>query len=331
MGSHDLWARNRKAVCDAARFPWSCVNYICSRKTLEIAFLDLFISKFSGGGHASDPSPPQLAAWYPRLLISYPRQLEILVTALIQYQLTGDPTTGSHSVRRAQSYILRAASSSTVVWPGKYVELDVPPDLGEDCVLALQPRSDAPMPKNTSCFWPEPQILEAVGTKIRLVNTSDEPKAIGRHEHLSQVLHTASVPLPAPILASTNPTLPVQPKSSGPFSSTVSVDPDNSLPEDTRLQFQQLLLKYDSVFDPDISSGYNGAAGPIQATVNIGPVQPPQRKGRVPQYSRNQLSELQAKFEELEQAKVFRRPEDIGITVEYLNPSFLVKKPSGSH
>ena len=58
---------------------------------------------------------------------------------------------------------------------------------------------------------------------------------------------------------------------------------------------------------------------------------PPQRKGRVPQYSRNQLVELQAKFDELEQAQVFRRPEDLGITVEYLNPSFLVKKPSGGH
>ena len=61
----------------------------------------------------------------------------------------------------------------------------------------------------------------------------------------------------------------------------------------------------------------------------MGPVQPPQRKGRVPQYSRDKLVELQQKFDELEQCQVFRRPEDIGITVEYLNPSFLVKKPSG--
>ena len=61
----------------------------------------------------------------------------------------------------------------------------------------------------------------------------------------------------------------------------------------------------------------------------MGPVQPPQRKGRVPQYSRDKLVELQEKFDELEQCQVFRRPEDIGVTVEYLNPSFLVKKPSG--
>jgi len=36
-------------------------------------------------------------------------------------------------------------------------------------------------------------------------------------------------------------------------------------------------------------------------------------------------------FDKLEQAKVFRHPEDLGITVEYLNHSFLVKKPSGGH
>ena len=79
------------------------------------------------------------------------------------------------------------------------------------------------------------------------------------------------------------------------------------------------------VFNPAVV-GYNGIADPVQASVNMGPVKPPQRKGRVPQYSRNKLVELQQKFGELEQCRVFRRLEDIGVTVEYLNPSCLVKK-----
>ena len=58
----------------------------------------------------------------------------------------------------------------------------------------------------------------------------------------------------------------------------------------------------------------------------MGPVQPPQRKGRVPQYSCDQLDLLQTKFDELEAQGVFRRPEDLKVVVEYLNPSFLVKK-----
>ncbi len=61
----------------------------------------------------------------------------------------------------------------------------------------------------------------------------------------------------------------------------------------------------------------------------MGPVQPPQRKGRLPQYGKDRLGELQDKFDELESLGVFKRPEDIGVTVEYLNPSFLVKKSNG--
>jgi hypothetical protein len=62
--------------------------------------------------------------------------------------------------------------------------------------------------------------------------------------------------------------------------------------------------------------------------MNMGP---PQRKGRLPLYSRSKLVELQDKFDELERQGVFARPENLGITVEYLNPSFLVKKPAGGH
>ena len=68
-------------------------------------------------------------------------------------------------------------------------------------------------------------------------------------------------------------------------------------------------------------SGYNGAAGPFEAVVNMGPVQPPQRKCRLPQYAPNKLVELQHKFDELESLGIFQPPENLGITVEYLNSS----------
>ena len=63
----------------------------------------------------------------------------------------------------------------------------------------------------------------------------------------------------------------------------------------------------------------------------MGPVQPPRRKFRLTQYARNQLVELQNKFDELETMGVFVRPEDVPVNVEYLNPSFLIKKRSGGH
>ena len=87
--------------------------------------------------------------------------------------------------------------------------------------------------------------------------------------------------------------------------------------------------KYDEVFDPQFR-GYNGAAGKYEAYVNIGPVQPTQRKWRLPQYNKSNLMELQQKCDDLEDLGVLRKPEDIDIVAEYLNLSFLVKKPSGN-
>ena len=63
--------------------------------------------------------------------------------------------------------------------------------------------------------------------------------------------------------------------------------------------------------------------------MNVGPVMPPQRKDRLPQYPPNPLELLQTQSNELETIGVFKKLEDLGITVEYLNPSFLVKKGSG--
>ena len=44
---------------------------------------------------------------------------------------------------------------------------------------------------------------------------------------------------------------------------------------------------------------------------------------------RDQLDLLQNKFDELEAQGIFHRPEDLKVVVEYLNPSFLVKKRNG--
>ena len=94
--------------------------------------------------------------------------------------------------------------------------------------------------------------------------------------------------------------------------------------------FQDLHDVYDEVFDLEIK-GYNGCAGSFETQVNMGPVEPPQRKGRLPQYARNKLVELQDKLDQLEELGVFKRPEDVGVSIEYLNPSFLVKKQSGGN
>ncbi|KAL9978907.1 hypothetical protein ACROYT_G016491 [Oculina patagonica] len=256
----------------------------------------------------------------------------ILGDGSIHHYGSHQPAVVSSAARRA--IVLRSPSSSTTIWPGEFIEVDLPSDAPRDSVYALEPRTDAPSARKltASQLWPSPAIISSVAGKIRIPNLSPEPHFLKRNEHFCQV---RAVYAPearddnAQLQATPQPRPPIL-QTSTKLSSNVCLDPENLLPRDIRAKFTSLLDEYDHVFDPNIK-GYNGSAGPFEARVNMGPVEPPQRKGRLPQYARHQLLELQQKFDELETLGVFRRPEDINVAVEYLNPSFLIKKANGGY
>ena len=199
--------------------------------------------------------------------------------------------------------------------------------------IKLNSKPPEPRPDYTkhTLDWPHSQIVEAVAGNVRNLNNTGDPKLIPRHEHFCQVRLTQIPTTEEVKLAPYQPIPPSVHKAQTILHSQgVSVDPDNILPNNISQDFRDLLEVHDEVFNPTIS-GYNGAAGPFEAVVNMGPVQPPQRKGQLPQYAHNKLVELQQKFDELEAQGVFKRPEEVGVSAEYLNPSFLVTKPNGEH
>ena len=250
-----------------------------------------------------------------------PAKSQIIFSDGSTHQYQQDPSTNKpYAVKRASVHILR--SPGTTVWPGEFVELDVPEELSE-VEVAVEPRIDNRSNKVES--WPPPSIIRAVAGKIRIANITDVPQVLKKNDHFAQ-----AVPVSEPITsARQSPTTP----SKDVFSSTppihnITVDEGEQLPADIRSDFHTLHKEFHSVFNPYFQ-GYNGTYGPIQAVVNMGTTEPPQRKGRIPQYSKDKLVELQRKFDELETLGVFSKPEDINVVAEYLNPSFLIKKPSG--
>ena len=223
---------------------------------------------------------------------------------------------------------MRAPPHNTTVWPGDYVELSIPTDIAPNSEVALEPRADAPSARyvDPQDLWPPPTVLQSVSGALRIPNLDSMPKFLRKNEQFCQI-HEVFVPS-----AATETCPPPKPKPLIPahpyHSDTVLVDPANILPITTRQMVISALRQYDVVFDPKIEH-YNGACGPFEAVVNIGPVQPLQRKGRIPQYNRDRLIDLQREMDDLESRGVLVKPEEVGVSVEYLNPSFLVKKQSG--
>ena len=101
---------------------------------------------------------------------------------------------GSHQPAAVSSaarcaIVLRSPPSSTTIWPGEFLEVDLPSDAPPDSVYALEPRTDAPSVRKltASQLWPTPAIISSVAGKIRIPNLSPEPHFLKRNEHFCQV------------------------------------------------------------------------------------------------------------------------------------------------
>ena len=267
-----------------------------------------------------------------------------LITVGDTHKFSYSSSTPSYAANHKAS-VLRATSRSTV-WPGEFLEVTV--DVDPDSEVAIEPHMSSSLKS-----WPEMGVYKAVGSTIRLHNSSHIPVTINKNAHLGLM---SSTYIPEPPMepasseknSSSQQSLPQDPSDQavqsrdtsrisnvsvcpaqlhGLFhSDSVDINPDNILTTEDHNSFKALVREFDSVFDPNYST-YNHAFGKFEAIVNMGPVKPPQRKGRIPQYSRDKLGELQSELDKLENLGVFAKPEQVDVTVEYLNPTFLVRDP----
>ena len=186
------------------------------------------------------------------------------------------PATVNSAARR--SIVLRSPSRQCPSGPESLLRSTYHVTSPPDSEYALEPRTDAPSARKLSAsqLWPAPRIVSSVAGKIRIPNLSSELHFLKRNEHFCQVRVTFTPEPPgdnSPSAAKPPPKPPV-PMPGTKHSSNVRLDPDSLLPYNIRAKFTSLLDEYDHVFDSNIE-GYNGAEGPFEARVNMGPVEPP--------------------------------------------------------
>lgn len=242
---------------------------------------------------------------------------------------------GGSQSRRMSSYTLHSPTRS-VILPGEVAVFPLPSHMSSVDSVAVEPRTDSSYNRYHSKVWPEPQIQQISDGRICIPNKSADPILVKKHEQICiiQPQIPDSLMPSSPSGAATSPPLKKIPElrkeKLADYSSMVQLNPDSVLSKGECEQFSDVLKMYDEVFNPTIST-YNGKSGTCMVEVNMGPHPPVQRKGRLPPfYGRDNLEELQCKFDELVEKGVFKRPQDLGVTVENINPSFLVKKKSST-
>ncbi|KAI8514461.1 hypothetical protein Bbelb_070520 [Branchiostoma belcheri] len=260
------------------------------------------------------------------------RQIHLPDGSITDYSPSSKPP--QPRIHRITNNLLRMHDKSTTLWPNDYLELQLPAALDNYPDVALEPRQNSLSPEHLAAF--QQGTYRNIAGYVRVPNISSSPVHVTKHMHLFNaipVVPVEEIPPDNKLHVPTELTVPTHVPMHKPeaFSSdTVQLDPDNILSSTQRYRMSSVLQNFDEVFNTNFP-GYNGAVGPIHAVVNMGPAQPPQRKGRLPLYGRNRLVQLQQELDELETRGVIGTPESADTVVEYLNPSFLVNKPNGGH
>ena len=98
------------------------------------------------------------------------------------------------------------------------------------------------------------------------------------------------------------------------------------LSSESRNDFQDISKCFQSVFNRNFGV-YNDKSGPICININSSPVEAPTQKGKLPFFNSRNLQQLQEEADKLEKLEVLAKPEDMGVNVKFVSPSFVVKKP----
>ena len=238
------------------------------------------------------------------------------------YRYFTRPSQGLATRCTATASILRVPRQ-TCLLPGESISFELPKDLHSEEIVALEPRpisSPLGMPKWLNCG-----LLPPKHGCVEIRNPSSDPILIGKHAQIGQI---------RPVIESmpnvSIPDIPtVQKVDSGEsFLSSISVDPSGVMSKSEKGSFNRLHQKFSSVFSPGVGK-YNGYSGHFKHIINMNHNLPPQRKGRIPMYNRNDLVSLQLKLDELLAEGVLGIPAECGISVEYSHPTFLVRKKVG--
>ena len=272
------------------------------------------------------------------------KQIIIDGTDIVDYSSSSTKGKKHSSSCRVTNFTLRSPSTS-VILPGERVEFKLPSHLRKENTVAVEPRYDNNFQAFNRQPWPAPKIYDIKDGTLMVENNSPEPISMKKNQHVCNIhLEVADSDVSdiisdtcqssaqsakvdsVDVIQSKAPQRSVKPKKVALFTAPVKLNPDGVMSPTETEKFQALLETYDEVFNPEVTV-YNQKSGQCYVEVNMGPTPPPQHKGKTPLfYGRNNMVLLQEKFDELVQKGVFKRPQDIGVTVENLNTTFLVKK-----
>ena len=157
----------------------------------------------------------------------------------------GTTALNRHAIRHA--HVLRAPSTNTTVWPGEYVEVNLPAHLfAADSTFALEPRFDSNGNKSVrdDDAWPQPSLITSIDGLLRIPYLTDTRRVLKKNEHFCQIREVFVPDIAGNNLDTHVISQAVHTRSNGVqtgHSASVQIDPDSKLSSDERASFRSIL------------------------------------------------------------------------------------------
>ena len=113
------------------------------------------------------------------------------------------------------------------------------------------------------------------------------------------------------------------------FIKDIQIDPDNVMTDNWKQKFTLLCENFSDIIQYKPAT-YNGFYGFVSNKIEFINLPPPCDKAFVPRYSKEMTDKLAAKMDELMEAGVLMKPEEVGVTPMFVSPSMLVPKPGSN-
>lgn len=223
----------------------------------------------------------------------------------------------NHTTLPNNRYNLMSIKTNKIVLPGESIDIDT--TLEDQTALVEGFNSN---------HWPAPQVVNIAQGKIPIVNTSTEPVVLTSHKVNSiKITPTEIIDWSSPSYAALSSITTSQPITSMPDSETIDTITIGDTTEDIRDMILTANRRFRKVFSKDLSQGYNGYYGHHKCHLNWASQQRPEaRKIHVASYNHSLKSVMQELCDDLTAQGVLRIPQQHGIQVQSVCPSFLTRK-----
>ena len=250
---------------------------------------------------------------------------------------------------KTKAYHVCRVNESEIVYPGEELKWKPPEQWLQYRALSVSPRLE-------DKFWFNPGIyLISSSGEIEIKNTSPHPIKLNKGKTFAEIRPAFKVDVKkektlyegkettmdsriSPVVCKLvnlddDPlvymdTRPDKEKNERSYTDMVSIDPDNQLSESERSKFRDICEEFTSIITP-APGKYNGYYGDSDPSINFTSVPPPNMKVYTPKYSTEMNRILAEKMDQLHEFGVLRRPEELGISVEFVSPCLVVPKGDG--